>query len=204
LHPLSKDPVDAPPAIAQILSLQASDLILKGNKVLIEADTRASSKVGSIWMPVMKDQAYPTSGWVVSTGPDVSEVKEGDFVLLEDEGANVDTTYYDLFEVILKHDDGFIETIWVEVEVEPVIREQVHTFRRGGKNSVIRVADKKKGGTISFNCSNVLDFQIGDMSNPSVALSYVPVFMLVMMNNEDMPALFYFTDPSRILAVVEY
>lgn len=196
--------MDSAPPISQDLSLQASTLRLLGRKVLIEADTRQGKKVGSLWLPTMTDQVYPTSGWVVGKGPEVTELEVGDFILIEEEGMAVDTTYYDLFEVILKHEDGFVETIWAEVEVEPVIREQVSAFRRGGSDTIIRVIDKKTGGTISFNCSNVLDMQIGDMSNPAFNLTYIPMFMVLMMNEDEIPALFYFTEPERILAVVGY
>lgn len=152
----------------------------------------------------MTDQPYPTSGWVVSVGPEVEDLSPGDFVMIEEEGMTTGQSYYDLFEVILRLGDGRHEAIWAEVEVEPVIREQVNAYRRGGLDSTIKVIDKRAGGGISFNCSDVVDFQIGGMANPNITLTYVPMFMLVMTNSEDRPALFYFTEPEKVLGVVPY
>lgn len=152
----------------------------------------------------MNDEIYPTTGWVLSVGSGVTELKSGDFVLIEAENHHIERTYYDLFEIVLRHEDGLVETIWVDVETEPVIREQWLAFRRGGLDSTISVVDKKVGGSISFNCSNILDMQIGDMANPQYDLSYVPVFMVEMTNEDMEPALYYFTEPERILAIVEY
>lgn len=195
---------DAPPPISQDLSIRADRLRLLGRKVLIEADTRQDTKIGSLWVPTMRDQPYPTAGWIIAKGPEVTEFEVGDFVLIEEEGQAVGTTYYDLFEIVLKHEDGFVETIWAEVETEPVVRERVNAFRRGGEDLIINVMDKKAGESISFNCSNVVDFQIGDMSNPSVNLTYIPMFMVILMNEDEMPSLYYFTEPEKILATVSY
>lgn len=161
--------------------------------------------VGSLHIPTEALEAYPTSGWVFTLGPKITEqLRVGDFVLVEEEGLSVPHTYYDIFEITLRHDDGFIETIFVEIEAEPVLKEQVDAYRRGGVDSVISVQDKKVGGSISFNCSNVASWQMGQMANPSMNLTYIPVAMLYMLNEQEIPTLFYITREARILMTIEY
>ncbi len=102
-------------------------------------------------------------------------------------------------------DDGSLETIWAEVEVEPVIKEQVSAFRRGvGLNNTISLKDTKVGGSISFNCSDVVDWQIGQMANPIYDLTYIPVFMYFFLNEDDERALFYITRANKLISKVEY
>lgn len=196
--------MDHLPQIAEDLSRYATDLELLGDHILIECNPR-EGMIGSLYLPTLALEAYPTSGWVFAVGPDIDEdLSIGDFVLIEEEGLSVDHSYYDVFEITLKHDDGLIESIFAEIEVEPVVREQVSTHRRGGSDTVLSMTDKKNGGSISFNCSNVLDWQMGQIANPSYNLTYVPVYMFVILNEDGVPALFYITQEARILATLEY
>lgn len=196
--------MDHLPAIAEDLTRRATDLRILGDLVLIETNPR-EGMVGSLHIPTEALEAYPTSGWVFATGPDIKEqLSVGDFVLVEEEGLSVPHTYYDIFEITLRHDDGFIESIFVDIDAEPVLREQMTEFRRGGGDSIISVKDLKVGGSISFNCSNVADWQMGQIANPSVELTYVPVAMLYILNEQEIPTLFYITRESRILLVLDY
>lgn len=161
--------------------------------------------VGSLYLPETVLDRYPTSGWVWAIGPDVNEdLKVGDYVLIEEEGLSLGHSYYDVFEVTLRHDDGFMESIFVEIEVEPVIREFMERYRRFGEDSFIKTADKKNGGSIGFHCHNVVSWQMGEIANPSYNLTYVPVHMYYLLNEDDELALFYLTSVRRILATVEY
>ena len=162
--------------------------------------------VGSLYVPLEAAEVYPTSGWVFDLGPKVREgLSVGDFILIEEEGIDVGHTYYDVFEIILRLSDGSLEVIWPEIEVEPVIREHVSAFRRGGgPDSTLKMKDTKAGGTISFNCSDVVEWQMGEMANPSYDLTYVPVHMFYFLNEDDEQALFYITKPSKLIAAVEY
>lgn len=176
-----------------------------GEYVLIECNQN-DLMIGSLHIPLEAAEVYPTSGWVFALGPKVQEeLSVGDFVLIEEEGVDIDHTYYDMFEIILRMGDGSLETIWAEIEVEPVIREHVSAFRRGGRpDSTISLKDTKVDGSISFNCSDVVDWQIGQMANPIYNLTYVPVFMFFFLNEDDEQALFYVTKPNKIISRVEY
>lgn len=193
-----------PLKIPEDLSLRATDLRPLGDHVLIETNPR-EGMIGSLYVPIEALEVYPTSGWIYAVGPGASEdLKPGDFVLVEEEGLSLDHSYYDVFEITLRHDSGEIEQIFAAIEVEPVLREQVTTFRRGGSDTVLSMEDKKNGGSISFNCSNVLDWQFGQIANPSYDLTYIPVAMMNILNGDGEAALFYLTRESRILATVEY
>lgn len=161
--------------------------------------------VGSLYVPETVLDRYPTSGWVWAVGPGAQEnLQVGDYVLIEEEGLSVDRTYYDVFELTLKHDDGFIESIFVEIEVEPVVRETVSEYRRAGVDTFIKTVDKKNGGSIGFHAHNVVSWQFGQVANPAYNLTYVPVHMYYLVNEDDKLELFYLTSEKRILATVEY
>lgn len=181
-----------------------TDLTLPPGKVMIECNEE-QNKIGSLYVPVTNAPAYPTSGWVVSVGKDVHELNIGDFVLLEEHGNLVEETYYDVFEISLRMPDGSVETIWSDLEAEPVLREFVYKYRRGfGDDVVMSLADRKVGGSISFNCSDVLSWQPGQLANPRVDLTYVPAYMFVLLDEDEHPRMYYITTPSNILATVEY
>ena len=69
---------------------------------------------------------------------------------------------------------------------------------------MMAVKDTKTNESVSFNCSDVVDWQIGDMANPSYDLTYVPGYMYIFLNEDDEPALFYITKPHKIISKVEY
>ena len=196
--------MDHLPQIAEDLSRRAVDIQMLGDHILIECNPR-EGMIGSLYIPTEALEAYPTSGWVFAVGPKVQEdLSIGDFVLIEEEGLSLDYSYYDVFEITLRHDDGFSETIFADIEAEHIVREQVSTYRRGGSDTNLSLIDRKNGGSISFECSNVLDWQMGQIANPSYDLTYIPVCMLVILNEDEVPTLFYMTKESRILATVEY
>jgi len=197
--------LDRPVQIAEDLTRRADTLSMLGEYVLIECNQN-DLMIGSLHIPLEAAEVYPTSGWVFALGPKVQEeLSVGDFVLIEEEGVDIDHTYYDMFEIILRMGDGSLETIWAEIEVEPVIREHVSTFRQGGGlDSTISLKDTRVDGSISFNCSDVVDWQIGQMANPIYSLTYVPVFMFFFLNEDDEQALFYVTKPNKIISRVEY
>lgn len=191
--------------VAEDLTRRASTLQVTGDNVLIECNTN-ETMVDSLHVPLEAAEVYPTSGWIFNLGPKVREgLSVGDFVLIEEEGVDVSLSYYDAFEIILRLSDGSLEAIWAEIEVEPVLKEFVSAFRRGGGDDVtLSVKDLKEGDSISFNCSDVVDWQIGQMANPSYDLTYVPVHMFIFLNEENHPTLFYITKPRKILLSLEY
>lgn len=201
-HKLLERPVE----IAEDLDRRADSLQMLGEYILIECnDSDPYTKVGSLFVPLAAAEVYPTSGWVIAVGPKVVDLSRGDFVLIEEEGTAVDSTYYDVFEILLRLDDGSIESIWAELEVEIVLRDEVSKFRRGaGPDNQMSIKDLKEGESISFNCSDVVDWQFGDMANPSYDLTYVPVHMFIYLNEDDEPALFYITTPAKIMSTLEY
>lgn len=196
---------DKPSEIAEDLSLRIDSLKLLGDYVLVEVNQQ-ETMVGSLYVPPEALESYPTSGWVCAIGTKVKEeIAVGDFVLLEEEGIDLDQTYYDIFEVILRLSNGSLESIWPEIEIEPVLRAEVSAFRRGGgPDSQLSMQDRKGNTSISFNCSDVVDWQFAGMANPSYSLTYVPVHMYIFLNEEDIPALFYITRVRKIISVVEY
>lgn len=197
--------LEKPVQIPEDLDRRADTLQMMGEYVLIECNQN-DSMVGSLHVPIEAAEVYPTSGWVVAFGPKCKEqISVGDFVLIEEEGIVLPRSYYDVFEVILRLPDESLEAIWPEVEVEPVVREQVSEFRRGaGPDSMMAMKDTKTGESISFNCSDVVDWQMGDMANPSYDLTYIPVHMYIFQNEDNEPALFYITKVRKILSTVEY
>jgi hypothetical protein len=201
-HKLLERPVE----IAEDLDRRADTLRMLGEYILIECnDSDPYTKVGSLFVPLAASEVYPTSGWVINVGPKVVDLSRGDFVLIEEEGTQLDATYYDVFEILLRMDDGSIESIYAELEVEIVLRDEVSKFRRGaGPDSQLSIKDLKEGESISFNCSDVVDWQFGDMANPSYDLTYVPVHMYIYLNEDDEPALFYITKPAKIISTLEY
>lgn len=197
--------LEKPVQIAEDLTQRADTLQLLGEYVLIECNVN-DSMIGSLHVPIEAAEVYPTSGWIMAFGPKCKErLSVGDFVLIEEEGIDLPHSYYDVFEVILRLTDESLETIWPEIEVEPVIREHVSAFRRGGgPDSMLAMKDTKTGDSISFNCSDVVDWQIGQMANPSYDLTYVPVHMFIFLNEDNEPALFYITRDRKIISRVEY
>ncbi len=197
--------LEKPVQIPEDLDRHAHTLEMRGEYILIECNQN-DSMIGSLHVPIEAAEVYPTSGWVVGIGPKSKEqISVGDFVLIEEEGILEGHSYYDVFEVILRLPDESHEIIWPEVEVEPVIREQVSEFRRGaGPDSMMACKDTKTGESISFNCSDVVDWQMGQMANPSYDLTYVPVHMFIFLNEDSEPALFYITKDRKIISKVEY
>ena len=197
--------MEKPVQIAEDLTRFATSLELLGDNVLIECNQN-DTMIRGLHIPIEAAEVYPTSGWVFALGPKVTEqLSIGDFVLIEEEGIDVDHSYYDVFEVVLRLGDGSHEVIWPEVEVEPVLREHVSLFRRGGGADMqLSMKDTKVGSSITFNCSDVVDWQMGQMANPSYDLTYVHVHMFYFLNEEAEQALFYITKPSRLIAQVEY
>jgi len=197
--------LEKPVQIAEDLNRRADTLQMMGEYVLIECNQN-DSMIGNLHVPIEAAEVYPTSGWIIGIGPRCKErISVGDFVLIEEEGIVLPHSYYDVFEVILRLPDESLEAIWPEVEVEPVVREQVSEFRRGaGPDSMMACKDTKTGESISFNCSDVVDWQMGQMANPSYDLTYVPVHMYIFQNEDDEPALFYITKPSKLISKVEY
>ncbi len=198
--------LEKPVAICEDLDRRADTLQMLGEYILIECNESDSyTKVGHLFIPLEAAEVYPTSGWIIGVGPKVTELSRGDFVLIEEEGTALDATYYDVFEILLRLDDGTIESIYAELEVEIVLREEVSKFRRGaGPDTQMSVKDLKEGDSITFNCSDVVDWQFGDMANPSYDLTYVPVYMYIYLNEDDEPALFYITTPAKIISTLEY
>ena len=191
--------------IAKDLTRQATSLKMLGEYILIECNQN-DTMVGGLHVPIEAAEVYPTSGWILALGPKVQErLSIGDFVLIEEEGTDLAASYYDVFEVILRLPDESLEAIWPEVEVEPVIREHVSAFRRGGgPDSMLAMKDTKDGSSISFNCSDVVSWQMGQMANPSYGLTYIPVHMFYFLNEDSEQALFYITKPGKIILSLEY
>jgi hypothetical protein len=50
----------------------------------------------------------------------------------------------------------------------------------------------------------VVDWQMGQIANPSYDLTYVPVHMYIFQNEDNEPALFYITKVRKIISTVEY
>ncbi len=198
--------LEKPVQIAEDLDRHADTLQMMGENVLIECnESDPYTKIGNLFIPLEAAEVYPTSGWIVALGPKVKEcISVGDFVLIEEEGIVEGHSYYDVFEVILRMPDESHEIIWPEVEVEPVVREQVSEFRVGGPDNMLAMKDTKTGTSISFNCSDVVDWQMGQMANPSYDLTYVPVHMFIFLNEDSEPTLFYITKDRKIISIVEY
>ncbi len=197
--------LDRPVQIAKDLTRRASDLRIHNDFVMIECNQN-DTMVGSLHIPLEASEVYPTSGWVFALGPKVKEkLSVGDFVLIEEEGTDVGMTYYDVFEVTLRLSDGSFETIRPYIEVEPVLREHVPLFRRGGGPDVtFRTKDTLTDEGIRFNCSDVVSWQFGEVANPSYDLTYIPVHMFYFLNEDGDQALFYITKPGKIIANVRY
>lgn len=185
------------------LGIEALSLQLVGDLVLVEANTEPGM-IGEIHMPTTHVEVYPTSGWVYSIGLRVTEdVKRGDFILIDEEGVDIGRSYYDIFEIIIS-EDGTPVRVWAEIEVEPVLSEQVNAFRAGGLDSALTVKDQNAGGSsVRFNCSDVLSWQFADMANPCYNLSYLHTVMMYLINEEGNPTLFYLISQEKILATIE-
>ena len=80
--------------------------------MLIECNQN-DSMLGNLHVPIEAAEVYPTSGWIIGFGPKVKErISVGDFVLIEEEGIVVPTSYYDVFEIVLRLPDESLEGIW--------------------------------------------------------------------------------------------
>lgn len=197
--------MDHLPDIPTDLSRRADSLQLTGDLVLVETNQN-DTMVGSLWVPLQAISHYPTSGWIIALGPKVTEdLKVGDFVVIEEEGADVGQSYYDVFEILLKMPDGSIESIYTDIEVEPVLREQVGRYRRGaGPDSQLTAQDRKVDGGIRFNCSDVVSWQMGEIANPSYDLTYVHTHMFNLLDEDDKPVLHYIMGEGNILLTWDY
>ncbi len=197
--------MDRPAQIAKDLTRRADTLQVTGDHILIETNQN-DTMIGGLHVPLEAAEVYPTSGWIIDLGPKVrEELSVGDFVLIEEEGIDLKHSYYDVFEIVLRLSDGSLDTIWAEIEVEPVLREEVSAFRRGGgPDSTLAVKDTKASESISFNCSDVVDWQIGQIANPSYDLTYVPVHMYYFLNEDNEPALFYITKDRKLILKLDY
>lgn len=176
-----------------------------GDRVLAEANASESS-VGGLWLPSGNLEVYPTSAWVYGVGSRVQEkVKRGDFILLDEEGVSVSPGYYDVYEIIL-NDDGTLISILAEIETEPALKEQVDKWRANrstAEDRMITLKDKKVGESISFNCSDVVDWQFGAIAHLDHDLTYLHVHMMYLINEDGWPALFYMIPEDKILCIVE-
>lgn len=156
--------------------------------------------------PVEFSSRYPPTGWVVQIGDGVTEdLKPDDFVVLEDEGREVDRTYYDIFHIKLRDNDGTVFDIKVDNDVEPVFREQMDAYwaNPSDDDRVIAVQDVETGEGYRFNASDVLDFGYVDLAHPTYRLEYIPTHIINLWDEEDKKfRMHYLVDERKILAVI--
>lgn len=168
------------------------------DKVLIEAATETTSP-GGIIIPLQALSRYPQIGWVVATGPKCREgLKKDDLVLLIDEGCDQGHAYYQTLALILK---GWDSIEYCDIDIWPIIKETVETYRRTGNDKVINIKTIESGW-LTLLASDVLEYTIADLSDPALRLEYVSAIVL-RLEVEDRLRMFYIIPESQIPAILE-
>jgi hypothetical protein len=167
---------------------------LKGHHLIRPEEARSK---GGIVLPPSMQSRYPPVGEIVVVGPTAEDIRPGDYAILDMEGVSEGRTYYAALLLILKdHED-----LLVPLEVEPVIRETMETYRANpateDRTIVVETLEK---GQYSMLASDILDFSIVDLSNAMVELQYLEVRIL-LADGEHGPRQYYLTPEDSILFI---
>jgi len=171
---------------------------LKGIALLKAVD--AAQMESGLWVPVLGELRYPTSAIVVKGSPSLTP---GHLAILEDDGAQVERSYYDVFKVRVRDFKEFLE-IMAPIESEPIFVEAVRQYRANpsSENKWLALKDVVSDEIIKFQCSDVEDWSFDDAAYPTYRLEYVPTQMLDLWTGEKFE-LFYLIDERNILATME-
>jgi len=127
----------------------------------------------------------------------------GDWVILEDEGKNVERSYYDVFRVDLRDLKEEL-SILIPIEYEPHFKQVMEWFYRSPseyRHYWITVRDAATDEVLKFQPPDVLDFSFDIAPNPTYKLEYIPTVMLSLWTGEKFE-LFFIVDDRRILGVL--
>lgn len=170
-----------------------------GKRVLIEAAIETETD-GGIIVPPSGEARYPQIGWVVAVGSRTVEgLTEGDLVIIPNEGCDVGHVYSPACSLVLK-DWPTVEIC--DLDIWPVLKEVVEKSRRTGEDKILRIKTIDSSW-LKMQASDVLDYSIVDISDPTLKLEYVNA-EIAWLEKDGRSRMFYFVSESDILATLEF
>lgn len=149
---------------------------------------------------------YPNTGWYVRGGPSSLGLQRDDLVVLEDEGRDVDRSYYDVFRLILEdRTDGEKYNLIISADAYLPFREIMAKFYANPSTEKHRRISLKdvEGTPWTFEAQDVLDFDIDELAHPTYTLEYIPTKMLYLWVSDSRQKLHYLVDYRRVLLVLK-
>ena len=116
---------------------------------------------------------YPTSGFIWSVGRGCSEaLQEADFAVFEEHGFTQSDLRHDTFFIRLRDGNG-VHIVRADIDIEPVVREYLESYRRTKEDRKISTKDIDRDGEgVSFLTSDIEDISLGLYSETGYTLSY--------------------------------
>jgi co-chaperonin GroES (HSP10) len=179
-------------------------LDVTGKRVLAAAIYGSETTASGLHIPLIARERYPNVGRVVNIGADVNEdILPGDLAVFETQAFDVPKTYADHFQVVLR-DGEELETILVDLDVEPVFHEQMNIYRGSPatQDRWIQLQDIKTDIAYKFMASDVEDFgPVSVDASPFYTLEYINSLMFDLRTDEG-DETFYLIHEREILAVI--
>lgn len=175
--------------------LSPEDIHPSGAYVLVEAESEHGT--GELLLPDLS--RYPTTGWIIATGPDTREsLSPDDFVVVENESVDISGAPVDFFEVILD-DEGEPLKIALERESEDEITMLYRAYQRDSSvDRYIYAVDIFTDNQYRFRLSDILDVYPDAIYKKDTRLEYIHTTMLYLPEG-----LHYIIHEDLIMCVVE-
>jgi hypothetical protein len=172
-----------------------------GDWVLLEAAIESVTESGLI-IPIAALARFPVLAEVIRTGTRCTgPINEGDFALIEDEGFDTGTNYTKYCSLNLK---DWPHREFCDMEFFDQIRETVEKHRANPSTENYQLHVNTVDGTwVSFLASDVLEYQIEDVSEPGTKVEYVQAIRF-FTRKDGLEKLFYLVREPMILATVEF
>lgn len=152
--------------------------------VLVEA-LEPEETQGGLAVPPEAQSRYPEVGKVIATGRVDEDIQPGDLCIIPNEGSMQGRTYWQACFILLRDNDGSELKVLASLEVEPVVRETVERWRAAPTSPDLRiVVETLDADKVIFNCSDVLDYGLEDLSEPGYRLEYIPAFHIILESRE--------------------
>ena len=170
-----------------------------GHLVLARALFQDQTESG-LWIPPEAQDRYPNIAEVTVIGPDCHEdIRPEDIIILSTEMYDVENTYLDCFQVVLRDGDEDLR-ILVDFEVEPLFKEQFEKYEAspGSEDRWIQLMNLEDDLAYRFLASDVLEWGPADLQASSFQkLRYVETRMFPIGDD-----VYYLTHEAYIEGVI--
>lgn len=189
--------------------MHQDDVYPVGGRILLEAVFEESTvdSFGREWaIPFEYQNRYPNAGWYVRGAPSHWNVERDDLLILDDEGSEVDRTYYDVFRLILEDErDGERYNLIINIDGLQAFEEIMKAYyKEPSVHKTRQISVKDVEGTAwTFECQDVLDYGVDELAHPTYELEYIPTKMIELWISETEKRLHYLVDPKRILLILK-